>query len=196
MTAIINHPPFTLSKQMAWAVAFSLAAHLLLVVLLPRLPAHLLASPALRARLEPIPAVDLSRVTLSHPDMAGVRQAMPRSLSMPDRAPTSAAATGNVAAAARTESASPQVDLDAAKAAARAFAREPVPRNSLDIRKAPITVESAIARATRPDIVIETRGAAGERVVQDGKTRCMTPTLVPWFMEGITVPTQCEVRKG
>lgn len=115
---------------------------------------------------------------------------------MPDRASPSTAAISDAVAASRAESPSPQIDLAAAKAVARAFAREPVPQNPIDKPRTPITLETAIAKATMPDADIETRGAAGEHVVHNRKTRCVTPILVPWYMEGVTMPTQCEVKKG
>ncbi|HTY02306.1 MAG TPA: hypothetical protein VMC81_01120 [Rhodocyclaceae bacterium] len=83
------------------------------------------------------------------------------------------------------------IDLDAAHATARAYAREPVPHTSLDAPKVPLTVEAAIAKATAPEVVVESHGPAGEHVVKIGKTRCVTPTWVPLFMEGVKMLTQC-----
>lgn len=93
------------------------------------------------------------------------------------------------------------LDLDAAWATARAFAKETrdqgrrMPAGG-DTPPLPLTVEAAIAKATRPDVEVESRGAGGEWVVQDRKKRCVTPTQVPHFLEGKTMLTQCELRKG
>ncbi|MBU1238047.1 MAG: hypothetical protein KJ634_14150 [Gammaproteobacteria bacterium] len=90
----------------------------------------------------------------------------------------------------------PTVDLEAAFAMARTHGRAPNRRRSLDAPKPPLTVESAIARATAPDVVIETRGANGENVTMTRHSRCVTPLLVPHYMQGMTIPTLCEARKG
>jgi hypothetical protein len=90
----------------------------------------------------------------------------------------------------------PSIDLDAAHATARAYAREAQPRTTLDAPKPLLTVETAIARATEADVAIETHGAAGEYVTQTRHSRCVTPVFVPHFLEGKTMLTQCEVRKG
>lgn len=90
----------------------------------------------------------------------------------------------------------PAIDLDMARATARAYAREAQPRTTLDTPKPLLTVETAIARAAEADAAIETRGAAGEYVTMSRHTRCVTPIFVPHFLEGKTMLTQCEVRKG
>ena len=87
------------------------------------------------------------------------------------------------------------IDLDVARATARAYAREPQPRTTLDAPKPLLTVEAAVARATEPDFVIETRGPAGERIIQTRDTRCVMPLVVPNFMQGVTVLALCEKRK-
>lgn len=94
------------------------------------------------------------------------------------------------------ETAAPKIDIDAAFATARSHGRETQARVAPDAPQPQLTVEAAIARATRPDALIETRGAAGEYVTISGKTRCVTPLLVPHFLEGKTMLTQCETRKG
>ncbi len=95
-----------------------------------------------------------------------------------------------------TTPATPPVDLEAAFATARTYGHEPVRRRSLDAPQPPLTVESAIARATAPDVVIETRGANGEYVTKTRHSRCVTPTVVPHYMQGMTMPTLCEATKG
>ena len=47
-----------------------------------------------------------------------------------------------------------------------------------------------------PDVVVETRGHAGEYVTKSRHSRCVTPLVVPYFMEGKTMLTLCEVHKG
>lgn len=93
-------------------------------------------------------------------------------------------------------SAAPGIDLDSARAAARAYAREAQARNTLDTPKPKLTVESAIARATEPDTVIEMRGPGGEHITQTRDMRCVTPLVVPHYMEGMTIPSQCTKRKN
>jgi hypothetical protein len=94
------------------------------------------------------------------------------------------------------EHTTPTINLDAAFATARSQAREAQPRTPLDAPKPLLTVEAAVARATRPEVIVETRGAAGEYVTMNGRTRCVTPLVVPHFLEGKTMLTQCEARKG
>ncbi len=106
-----------------------------------------------------------------------------------------APATATISPAPATP-ASPAIDLDAAIATARAYARETQPRTSLESPKPPLTVEAAIARATEPDVTIETRGPNGERVLKSKHSRCVIPLTVPLYMQGMEIPTQCEARKG
>jgi hypothetical protein len=94
------------------------------------------------------------------------------------------------------EPATPAINLDAAFATARSQAHEAQPRTALDAPKPELTVETAVARATRRDVLVETRGAAGEYVTMNGNSRCVTPLVVPHFLEGKTMLTQCEARKG
>lgn len=91
----------------------------------------------------------------------------------------------------------PTIDLDAARASARAYAREPRPaRKALSgaTPPRPATVESAIARVMEPDRVVESRGPAGELVTETRDMRCVTPLVVPHYLQGMTVPTQCTPR--
>lgn len=94
----------------------------------------------------------------------------------------------------------PAVDVGQALATARAAAREwraapgamvPMPPPAL-----PITVETAIARAARSDVVVESRGAAGEWVTRRGDRRCVTPVQVPFYLAGKSMLTQCDAWKG
>jgi hypothetical protein len=88
--------------------------------------------------------------------------------------------------------ATPRINLDAAAATARAYAREAQPRTSLDAPKPVPTVETAIARATEPDVIVESRGPNGELVTKSKHSRCVTPLVVPHYLEGMTVPTLCN----
>lgn len=94
------------------------------------------------------------------------------------------------------EPATPAINLDAALATARAQAREAQPRTALDAPKPQLTVEAAVAHAMQRQALVETRGAAGEYVTMNGNSRCVTPLVVPHFLEGKTMLTQCEARKG
>lgn len=91
----------------------------------------------------------------------------------------------------------PAVNMEQALATARSFAKEwrPTP-NPLTVPTPPLTVEAAVARATAPDVVIETRGAAGQYVTKSKRSRCVTPLTVPHFLEGKSMLTQCEFWKG
>lgn len=94
------------------------------------------------------------------------------------------------------EHTTPTINLDAAFAIARSQARAEPPRTTLDAPKPEFTVEAAVARATQRQALVETRGAAGEYVTINGNSRCVTPLVVPHFLEGKTMLTQCEARKG
>lgn len=89
---------------------------------------------------------------------------------------------------------SPTIDLEAAFASARSLGREaPAARAHPPPQ---VTIEAAIARATQPEEVIETRGAHGEYVTRGRHSRCVTPLVVPQYLEGKTMLTQCEAIKG
>jgi hypothetical protein len=61
----------------------------------------------------------------------------------------------------------------------------------------PATVETVIARATRPDALVEERDAAGNWVQRSGRARCVVAlNHVPHFMRGMVIPAQCEVSKS
>jgi len=94
------------------------------------------------------------------------------------------------------EQAKPAIDVDAAVAAARSYAREPRPHLPFEPTQKVLTVEASIARAMAPDVVVETRGHAGEYVTKSRHSRCVTPLVVPYFLEGKTMLTLCEVHKG
>jgi hypothetical protein len=175
-------------------LAVSVALHLLWLTIPPptrNLPPK---SAPLVAHLAP-PVTPVAPVTLAAPvtqKSAVVARQVERGV-----ARTSTPAPDLVRAeTAAAESTAPAIDLDAAFATARLQAREAQPRTSLDAPKPLLTVEAAIARATRRDVLVETRGAAGEYVTTNGKTRCVTPLLVPHFLEGKTMLTQCETRRS
>jgi hypothetical protein len=89
------------------------------------------------------------------------------------------------------------INLETAYAAARSIAKDTKPApNTLGSPALPQTVETAVAKATRPDVVVESRGANGEWVTQDRKTRCVGRIQRKWFEEGVPMLTLCEVKKG
>ena len=93
------------------------------------------------------------------------------------------------------------IDLDAARASARAYARSAptaptAPAASTNTAHLPLTVERAIARATEPDEVIESRGANGEYITETKHMRCVTPLSVPHYQQGMMIPAQCQAKKG
>jgi hypothetical protein len=92
----------------------------------------------------------------------------------------------------------PQVDVQAALAAARSIGRTwAAPREPGLPPRPPVTVEAVIARATRPDTQVEERDAAGNWVQRFGRKRCVVaPAHVPHFMRGMVIPAQCEVSKS
>ena len=110
--------------------------------------------------------------------------------------PSAAKAPNAVIGPPMQEQARPAIDVDAAVVAARSYAREPRPHLPFEPTQKVLTVETAIARATAPDIVVETRGHAGEYVTKSRHSRCVTPLVVPYFLEGKTMLTLCEVHKG
>jgi hypothetical protein len=88
------------------------------------------------------------------------------------------------------------IDLETAYAAARSIAKDTKPPSTIGSPALPLTVEAAVAKATKPDTVIESRGANGEWVTQDRKTRCVARIQRKWFEEGVPMLTLCEVKKG
>lgn len=111
---------------------------------------------------------------------------------LPMPATTPASASAPVTATISPAPATPAIDLDAAVATARAYAREAPPRTSLDAPKRELTVEAAVARAMAPDMVVESRGVNGEHVTKSKHSRCVTPLTVPHYLQGMTIPTLCE----
>jgi hypothetical protein len=92
--------------------------------------------------------------------------------------------------------ATPRIDLETAYATARAYGRKTPPRPPLETAKPPLTVESAVAAATRRAQLVETHGANGEYVTIDGNTRCVLPLQVPHFVVGTPIVAKCEARKS
>jgi hypothetical protein len=89
------------------------------------------------------------------------------------------------------------VDVERAFSTARSIAKDrEVTPNTTGTTALPATVETAVAKAARSDVVVESRGAAGEWVTRQGKTRCVTPMQVPFYMAGKSMLTQCEAWKG
>lgn len=135
--------------------------------------------------------------TLAEPTQ---KSAVAERLSVPTAKPTApktpASNPAPVTATISPAPATPAINLDAAVATARAYAREAQPRTSLDPPKRELTVEAAVARATEPDVIVESRGANGEHVTKTKRMRCVTPLTVPHYMQGMEIPTLCEARKG
>lgn len=92
--------------------------------------------------------------------------------------------------------AAPTINLEAALSTARSYAHEAQPRTTLDAPKPMLTVETAVARATEPDVVVETRGPNGEFVTKSKHSRCVTQLVVPHYMQGMTMPTLCSAGKS
>ncbi len=89
------------------------------------------------------------------------------------------------------------VDIGQALATARAAAKEwqtaPDAKGGPPL---PTTMASAVAAARRSAVVVESRGAAGEWVTRQGRTRCVTPLQLPFYLAGKSMATQCDAWKG
>jgi hypothetical protein len=94
----------------------------------------------------------------------------------------------------------PGVDLEAALGTARTIGqeqnrqqkRQPIHGGTAHL---PLTIESAVADATKPDVIVESRGAAGEYIVEGRNFRCVTPLLAPRHLEGVSMLTQCAKKR-
>jgi hypothetical protein len=180
--AATEHPP---DRRLIGFLAVSVLLHSLWLAI----PLHTRTSLQISRQLAPLTAQLLQQPTPK--SVVAVR------LAERTAAPPSDVGTYHVAPAAPELAAqSPTISIDGALATARVYAREPVPRTSLDAPKPVLTVEAAVAKATEPDIAVESRGAAGEYVTTTRHWRCVTPLVVPLFMEGVTILAQCERRKG
>jgi hypothetical protein len=169
------------------ALPLSRQASLTSVRPLPALAVHLARPEALHevATGQPLPK-----------PAEGARSAHPRAL---ETSRPEAAATAHT----KLEPASPQerqgtgINLETAFAAARSIAKDTkAAPSALGSPTLPLTVETAVAKATRPDVVVESRGANGEWVTQDRKSRCVARIQRKWFEEGVPMLTLCEVKKG
>jgi hypothetical protein len=164
-------------------LAASLALHLLWLAIPLRHPVSL-----------PAPAPLVARLVLPAPAQKSAVAARRAERGTPTaNAPGAAIAPADIAA---SESAAPAINLDAAFAIVRSQAREAPPRAAPAVPQKQITVEAAVARATQRQALVETRGAAGEYVTMNGDSRCVTPLMVPHFLEGKTMLTQCQALKG
>ena len=140
--------------------------------------------------------VQLSRVDRSPRPPTAATADKAETVSRLDKPASAAKAPNAVIGPPMQQRARPAIDVDAALATARSYAREPRPHLPLEPTHRVLTVEAAIARATAPDIVVETRGHAGEYVTKSRHSRCVTPLVVPYFLEGKTMLTLCDVHKG
>lgn len=166
-------------RRLVVFLALSIALHVLWLAL------------PLRTKATGVVALPLS-VRLASPEKSVVvGRHLPRGHSAIAARHLSPGAEASVEAA---PAAPPAIDLDAAFATARSLGRETP--STHETPPPPLTVETAIARATQPDAAIETRGANGEYVTRTRRSRCVTPLLVPHFLEGKTMLTQCEALKG
>jgi hypothetical protein len=174
------------NRRLIGFLAISVALHALwLAVPLPTRTALIDTPPPLVARL--MPRADRSL----EPARTEPTQKSAVAARLPDTSPALSAPESSAATPA-----DPAIDVDAAYSVARGYARETQPHILRDAPKPVLTVEAAVARATQPDVVIETHGAAGEYVTKTRKLRCVTPTYIPHFLEGKTMLTQCEALKG
>jgi len=185
-------PQFADRPNLARAVALSLLVHLGLGLWLLRLPSALMPPNPLQVRLAPAPTAP----TLSPPSPSFPRLAREQPIPMPQ--PANPAAPGIEETPAATATApGPDIDIDAALATARALGKEArSPSTPAPAARSPATVEAAIARATQPDLVVESRGANGEWVTQDRRTRCVARIQRKWFEDGVTLLPLCELKKG
>lgn len=147
------------------------------------------------AQLIPVRQPDVASIVSPSVPGQNPAQARRHSLPSPSFAAAGRAPDEGLPPAAATPTA-PAIDMESARAAARAYATEMQPGRALDPPKPQLVVEAAIARATEPDSVIETRGPNGEHIVQTRDLRCVTPFAVPHYMTGMTVPAQCMKRKS
>lgn len=89
------------------------------------------------------------------------------------------------------------VDIGQALATARAAAKEwQAAPDATGGPPLPTTMASAVAAAHRSAVVVESRGAAGEWVTRQGRTRCVTPLQLPFYLAGKSMATQCDAWKG
>jgi hypothetical protein len=193
MVAATNEPEITYRPNLSWAIAFSLLVHLCLALLLPRLPAQPTRLAPLQAHLAPT-----VRDTTIPPIPSPTVRSLPEQPSATATSDASAPARSvqGVPATVSPTTPVPTVDVAAAMSTARAIAKEPLPRTTLGPTRTPITLETAIAKATQPDVIVESRGANGEWVTQDRKSRCVGRIQRKWFEEGVPMLTLCEIKKG
>jgi hypothetical protein len=124
------------------------------------------------------------------------RSSRPRAQEV-SRPETAAAAHPEREAASPQEHRPASINLETAFAAARSIAKDTKPApNTIGSPALPLTVEAAVAKAAKPDVVVESRGANGEWVTQDRKSRCVGRIQRKWFEEGVPMLTLCEVKKG
>ncbi|MDP1613082.1 MAG: hypothetical protein Q8M11_18665 [Sulfuritalea sp.] len=181
-------------------MCISLAIHLAAVALLPHaadrpaLPSPLQVRISLQARpaASPAPTAPVAAPVAAVAPLAATAPLRAREGSSPvvaTDAPTSPQAA--VAPA-------PTIDVPAALAAARAIGKTwRAPRETGIAPRPPATVETVIARATRPDALVEERDAVGNWVQRFGRSRCIVaPNNVPHFMRGMVIPAQCEFSKS
>lgn len=183
------------------SLGISLAVHLLVVALLPRsaslLPPTVRQQAPLHARLSTLapktpvraPAAPIASIaaTEQRPDM---RRNPEHVVTVDAPQPREAVVVPALPP--------PTVDLQAALAAARSIGKTwAAPRELGTPPRSPVTVETVIARATRPDLLVEERDAAGNWMHRVGGRRCVVAlNHVPHYMQGIAIAVQCDVSKS
>lgn len=187
----MNEPLFRpRHRPLVWAIGLSLLLHLCVGMWWwPRAGSGASAPPPFSVHLlPPLPNAQ----ALLKPFGA---QASARTKPVPG--PASAATSVPTPATASDTAQPPRtVDAQAAFAAARAIALEARSERRPGATTPPVSVETAVARATRPDVVVESRGANGEWVTQDRHVRCVARIQRKWFEEGVPMLPLCEIKKG
>lgn len=193
--------PSSARRALTLALGISLTAHLLAVALLPRsasrLPPAVRQQAPLHARLPtlapqtPVRAPAAPIATIAATEQGPDRRRNPAQVVTVD-APQPRQAVVVPAAP------PPTVDLQAALAAARSIGKTgAAPRELGAPPRPPLTVETVIARATRPDLLVEERDAAGNWIHRVGGRRCVVAlNHVPHYMQGMAIPVQCDVSKS
>ncbi|MCK9388255.1 MAG: hypothetical protein M0Q22_07655 [Sulfuritalea sp.] len=186
----IQTPP---APRALWiSLAISLVIHLVAVVLSPHSASRPPPQAPLHVRLA-IHATQMPSQALAAPAATPGQPPSARQNSSP--VVTTDAPVSPQAAAAPPL---PTVDVQAAFAAARSIGKTwSAPRQLGLPPLPPMTVETVIARATRPDTLVEEHDAAGNWVQRFGRSRCVVALAhVPHFMRGMVIPAQCEVSKS
>jgi hypothetical protein len=153
----------------------------------PSLAVHLVPTPREVASVQQPLLTPAQPAPGTHPHIRDAR--------MPDNAATAPATREPASSLERQDV---RIDLETVFATVRSIARETKPAPpAIGRTTLPPTVETAVATATRTDMLVEERDAAGNWVQRFGRSRCMVAlNNVPHFMRGMVIPAQCEVSKS